>query len=68
MTTPNTYKTFDEWFNEPEGYAHRSERFYAELETMPTTRIVEWLQTAWELGAESKSNDSLRAKFDSECG
>jgi hypothetical protein len=62
------YTSFFEWFHEVENYGMRSERFYEEFQTLGPQRAVEWMQTAWRLGAESKSKDAIRNKFDSECG
>ena len=64
----NHYETFFDWFHEVENYGMRSERFYEEFRTMRPQRMVEWMQTAWRLGAESKSKDAIRNKFDGECG
>ena len=64
----NQYTTFFDWFHEVENYGMRSERFYEEFQTMRPQRMIEWMQTAWRLGAESKSKDTIRNKFDSECG
>ena len=50
----STYKTFDEWYNEIEGFGTRGER--AELMASSTVQPIEirkWLRTAWELGAKS---------------
>jgi hypothetical protein len=62
------YEAFFDWFHEVENYGMRSERFYEEFRTLGPQRAVEWLQTAWRLGAESKSKDTIRENFDSECG
>jgi hypothetical protein len=62
------YVSFFDWFHEVENYGMRSERFYEEFQTLGPQRAVEWMQTAWRLGAESKSKDDIRNKFDSECG
>jgi len=62
------YESFFDWFHEVENYGMRSERFYEEFANMTPQRAVEWMQTAWRLGAESKSKDAIREKFDSECG
>lgn len=51
------YKTFDDWFDELEGYSYRSERFWDDLEYGAQGRdyalIKQWLKTAWEIGYQS---------------
>jgi hypothetical protein len=42
------YETFDDWFNELEGFGMRSERFLDELVNIHPSRAIEWLQAAWE--------------------
>ena len=47
---------FDEWFNELVGFSFRSEWFYDDFDYAAKTndykKIVEWLQTAYEVGYE----------------
>jgi hypothetical protein len=47
-------KEFDEWFNELEGFAFRSERFWDDFyyasKSGDTKGIVKWLQTAYQMG------------------
>lgn len=47
--------TFDEWFNEIEGFGLRSERFYSEIDPDSRTdgqALVSWLRAAYDIGAE----------------
>lgn len=51
--------TFDEWFSEIENFSSRGERFFCELMSyregnISERRLVEWLQTAYRMGVESK--------------
>ena len=59
-----SYKEFNNWFHELEGYCLRSERFYADFtdaindavnrrEGM-TKQMEKWLRAAFEAGKESK--------------
>lgn len=45
---------FGDWFWEMEGYGFRSERFYSDfdqsVETKNSKLMVEWLQSAFEMG------------------
>ena len=51
------YKSFDDWFNELEGFSFRSERFIIDAKCPDPFKkreiLTEWLKTAWELGYES---------------
>lgn len=42
--------TFDEWFNQQEGYSTRAERFYEDLEWNDPQRIKDWLMAAYNEG------------------
>lgn len=45
--------TFDNWFNEVEGYALRSERFYEDLDYYRGDNpqvVLRWLKAAYEVG------------------
>jgi hypothetical protein len=50
------YKTFDDWFNEIEHTAFRSERFFDHLEMIidneprRTQFLINWLRAAFESG------------------
>lgn len=50
------YETFDDWFDETEGYAFRSERFFQHLEAIiedeprRTEFITNWMRAAFEAG------------------
>jgi hypothetical protein len=55
-TRKNKMNTFDDWFNETENFALRSERFYSELsmyaehpEINPDV-ILAWVKAAYEVG------------------
>ena len=45
---------FESWFEELEGFAFRSERFYDDFDYAAKTKdykmIVDWLRTAYEMG------------------
>ena len=61
--------TFDDWFNEIEGYALRAERFYDDLDNYANPKktvemamrgnqtIVSWLRAAYETGQEDAMNN-----------
>lgn len=58
---------FIDWFNELEGYALRSERFYNTFSMGLTTpkmaeTMVQWLQAAYESGLEAKESAAKPAK------
>lgn len=51
--------TFDEWFNEQEGFSFRCERFYDDVEMYKyhceagdVDVILKWLKAAYEVGRE----------------
>jgi hypothetical protein len=52
------YETFDDWFDEIEGYGFRSERFFQHLELFNSTVctdqrnefITNWMRAAFEAG------------------
>lgn len=50
------YNTFDDWFNELEGYSLRSERFFTSLTQFSTTgtpvNLRLWLEAAFEAGRQ----------------
>jgi hypothetical protein len=54
------YKTFDDWFDELEGYSYRSERFWDDFEYASQTKdypmIKKWLKTAWEIGYQTSES------------
>jgi hypothetical protein len=46
-------KVFDDWFNEVESYAFRSERFYEDMlinGSKSPDKIVPWLKAAFDAG------------------
>jgi hypothetical protein len=51
------YKTFDDWFDELEGFAFRSERFFSDAQCPDPFHkngiLREWMKTSWELGKQS---------------
>jgi hypothetical protein len=51
------YKTFEDWFDELEGYSFRSERFFSDAKCPDPFRknviLREWMNIAWELGRAS---------------
>lgn len=55
--------TFEEWFNEIEGYALRSERFFGDLDHHKpesqgsNKRMVEWLRAAYNVGYEQGKSE-----------
>lgn len=54
--------TFEDWFNEIEGYALRGERFYDDLEFFRGDNpqiILRWLKSAYEAGHEHALNSHL---------
>jgi hypothetical protein len=58
MVNPE-YSDFEYWFNEPEPYGLRSERFYDLLNNThdPQRRFEiaqQWLWAAWQAGKESQ--------------
>lgn len=60
---------FQEYFNEVEGYALRSERFYAEFESgiMREKRILQWMEAAYIAGARKMAQDTLDTLNDYAC-
>ena len=42
------YEKFEDWFEEMEITADRSDRFYDEMKYMTYQRAVEWLRAAWD--------------------
>ena len=49
------YETFEDWFNELEGFSFRSERFFQHLELAKTQHerqefCEKWLRTAFDMG------------------
>lgn len=47
--------TFDDWFNEAEGYALRSERFHEDLGYFRGNNpqvVLRWVKAAYEAGRE----------------
>ena len=52
------YPTFDDWFDELEGFGMRSERFLAELPEDKGMRdaMIMWLQAAFECGRMTRSD------------
>lgn len=60
---------FQEWFQENEGYALRSERFYDSLTQFKTTEslassLILWLESAYMHGVETAATDSCDALLD----
>jgi hypothetical protein len=49
-----TDNSFDDWFEEMEGFSFRSERFYDDFDFAAKTNdygvIIKWLQAAYEVG------------------
>lgn len=49
-----TDRKFEDWFEEMEGFAFRSDRFYDDFDFAAKTNdygvIVKWLQAAYEVG------------------
>ena len=60
---------FLEYFNEQEGYALRSERFYEEFESgmMREKRIIEWIKAAYLQGARDMAQDTVETLGDYAC-
>lgn len=60
---------FKEYFDELEGYALRSERFYAEFEAgiMREKRILQWMEAAYIAGARTMAQDTLDTLNDYAC-
>lgn len=60
---------FKEYFDEQEGYALRSERFYAEFESgiMREKRILQWMEAAYIAGARAMAQDTLDTLGDYAC-
>jgi hypothetical protein len=48
-----TYGTFEDWFNQNEHFALRSERFMEDVDAKSFPLMEGWLRIAWSLGAES---------------
>lgn len=59
-----TYKDFDAWFWELEGFGTRGERFFEELKHMDEKRALEWLRACWMCARQ----DDMRDQFERECG
>lgn len=60
---------FKNYFDELEGFALRSERFYAEFESgvMREKRIIKWLEAAYIAGARKMAQDTLDTLGDYAC-
>lgn len=58
-----TYKSFDDWYNELEGFTLRCERFLEDVDAKSHASMEGWLRTAWELGAESAAQTSFAKGF-----
>lgn len=49
------YASFDDWFQEMEGYGLRAERYYEDCENGAESKVMtEWVRTAWQLGAAAE--------------
>jgi hypothetical protein len=62
---------FEKWFNSPEGYGLKSERFYESLDAFAPghalkRNMVLWLEAAFAAGRESRKCPSCGAK-NAEC-
>lgn len=53
------YPTFDDWFDELEGFGMRSERFLTELPEDKRLRdmMIMWLQAAFECGRKVRNSE-----------
>lgn len=59
------YKSFEDWFDETEIFAMRSERFYdefSEISTEHKERMIEWLRASW-LCAREGLDDPILGMF-----
>lgn len=59
------YKSFEDWFDETEIFAMRSERFYdefSEISTERKERMIEWLRAAWICSREH-IDDPIQGMF-----
>lgn len=65
----NLKEEFRNYFDELEGFTLRSERFYAECEAgiMTPERILEWLESAYMVGAKTMAQDTLDTLSDYAC-
>lgn len=57
----NLKTNFEKYLNEIESYASRLERLYDEVESgmMRESRILEWMQAAYEQGCKDMAQDTL---------
>ena len=53
------YEKFEDWFEEMEITADRSDRFYDELKYMTYQRGVEWLRAAWDCARAQEEKPSV---------
>ena len=58
-------KEFEEWFHELEGFALRSEKFYADMQMYKDSInspkvMVDWLQAAYEQGKQDGQDSTIR--------
>ena len=57
MDANQGYVTFTDWFDEPEGFDLRSDRFFNELYCLNVDKrerfIREWMEAAWKEGRRS---------------
>jgi len=55
-----TYKEFEDWFNEVEGFTLRSERFYESMtqfsDNAKNVNIEIWMRAAFECGRKQNEN------------
>ncbi len=57
-------RNFDGWFDEKEGFGHKFERFYDDLNAGDPQRIVEWLKAAYEEGYNQATYDVMKIYWD----
>ena len=55
----NLEDEFNSWFNEIEMYCLRSERFYEELPSMTSHKMIDWLKAAYMHGIKTAAQDSV---------
>ena len=63
----SNYKSFEDWFDEMEGFGFRSERIQSDLQCSfadPFKRsqvVRKWLRTAWEMGYNTAGSQFKRS-------
>lgn len=50
-------KTFNDWWNEQEGFGFRSERAHSEINPGSPEALERWLRVAYDQGAQDEADE-----------